>query len=368
MKYAVTVTTVTPLHIGTGQVLLRDYDFVTGRDQTFVLDQDAIFADVYDRTKQVPERPAGSLVGVGQLRAGSPFVRYRLSGTTAVDEVREQIKDAQGRCYLPGSSLKGGLRTVLLAYAGARRALRKARINYQQTRRGDFVKESAAANMEQAAFRPAQNDPNHDLLRALQVADSEPLPDSESPLQLLHAQVFTGGEPSAPIWVEAIRPDMTFTLQIKVDDDLLNQHGQALGWAERSEWLRQLPAAANLFARNRWGHERQAAASKGLSDAAQLYERLLSTKLDGNQFLLQLGWGAGWGGKTIGDLLTPDMAWEARQKFELGRPPTWRGPWEPQRERAFPTSRRLQVKRGNNADAEPGLPLGWVRVTLQEPA
>ena len=32
MNYAVKITTLTALHIGTGDLLLRDYDFISGRD------------------------------------------------------------------------------------------------------------------------------------------------------------------------------------------------------------------------------------------------------------------------------------------------------------------------------------------------
>jgi CRISPR type III-A-associated RAMP protein Csm5 len=357
MKYRVTVYTLTPLHIGTGDVLLRNYDFATGADRTYVLDQDAVLAREYEHTGKVPEKPAGQLIISDELQDDAPFVRYSLAGTTTVDEIREQIKDVRGQCYLPGSSLKGALRTVVMAHA-----VRAQAFQPELSRLGND-KSWAARDWERAALG---RDETHDLLRALQVADSEPLPRSPSPLRLAHAQVFTGGEPSAPIWVEAIRAETPFTTHIKVDESLiLGDYANRLGWADRAGWLTQLPALAQRLAREHISHERDIAREKDLGDAEKFYDQLLNLKLGDNQFLLHLSWGAGWNAKTVGDLLSEEVMWEVRRRYALGQPPTARGRWEPKREQAFPRSRRLLVKRGNNAEAEPGVPLGWVRIAVE---
>jgi len=356
MNYTVTVTTLTPLHIGTGDVLLRGYDFISGRDSTYVIDQDAVYAAAFERTGQAPTRPAGELVSVDQLRRDTRLVRYRLAGTTTVDEVREQIKDVDGRCYLPGSSLKGALRTAMMAGAYADGLLGQAAVNNRS-------KERAAERYEAAAFRPGRDDPNHDLMRTVQVADSAPVAVEVGALQLLQAQVFTGGTPSAPIWAEAVRDGVTFTLGIKIDSDLLAR--AELGWESRADLVKKMVSGARKVADQRIEHERRAAAAKNLGAAQAFYISLAAEAHAPRTFLIQLGWGGGWGSKTIGEFMPDAAQMELRQTFQLGRPPTWRGEWSPRTDRDFPASRRLEVADGNNAYAVPGLPLGWVRVHLE---
>ncbi len=359
MNYRVRITTLTPLHIGSGSVLLRDYDYVTGKDKTFVLNQDAVYADAYDRTGQVPTRPAGRLIAVTELKDNSPFVRYSLTGTTTVDQIQEQIKDPHSRCYLPGSSLKGALRTVLFAHSVRSKAIS---INLDAL---DYARERAAHAWEQAAFG---RDPNHDLLRALQIADSAPLPTVPARTMLLQTRVFAGNRPSALIWVEAVAHQTSFQTTLRLDDGLLKQNARDLGWEANADWLTRLPELANTLARERIAAERAFAQKSGWPNPGIAFDRWAAMDLKTNQFLLQMGWGTGWAGMTIGSLLSASDQLKVRAKYRLGRPPRSKGDWTPDPNKPFPKSRRYHVARGNNLDAEPGVPLGWVLVSLQPEA
>src|SRR5690606_18415556 len=104
------------------------------------------------------------------FRDDSPLFRYVLQGTPRSSaegaQVREQVKDAYDRPYLPGSSLKGALRTVLAWSIWRERKLQPDARQLQRRRAW------AASSYEKAIFGRS---PNHDLLRALQVSDSQPL-------------------------------------------------------------------------------------------------------------------------------------------------------------------------------------------------
>ena len=356
MNYRVKVRTLTPLHIGSGADLLRDYDYVTGQDRTFVLNQDAVLADAYERTHTVPDKPAGKLIAVMELRDGSPFVRYSLAGVTRLDQMHEQIKDARGQCYLPGSSFKGALRTVLMAHAIRTQSFTPD-MNLLKNN-----KSWASQSWERAVFG---RDPNHDLLRALQIADSAPLTTQPAPLMLVSAGAFMKDKSSVPIAVEAVAHNTTFETMIHIEDWLLqDKQASELGWGDKTAWLTQLPALANARAQERMRQEMQFAQSAGFEMMSNTLAGFLAARLKPNQFLMQMGWGTGWTGTTIGTLLAPEDQNLIRKQFQLGRPPGGGRDWTVNTQQSFPKSRRLHVARVVNATAEPGVPLGWVLVEM----
>lgn len=364
MLYEVEITTLNPLHIGTGDVLLRDYDYVTGGKQTWVLDRDAILAEEYDREEAGGRGidfkrlaiPPGQLVRPDELREDSPYVRYALAGTTTIDQVREQIKDVNGQCYLPGSTLKGALRTVLMSHA-----VKSGAFKPDIGRLGEQREWAAQAWEEQVFGR----DPNHDLLRALIVSDSEPLPRSPSPLMLLNAQVFAAGPPGAPIVVEAIKPDVTFKLTVRVDEYLFSEAAHKLGLANRRNWLENLAQIARDIGQEQIRRERAfIAGRRGLEATQQFYDRLAQARLPEGGFLLQIAWGAGWAAKTVSPWLPDSAQQKIRQRYNLGKPPRAGRDWKPDLSKPFPKSRRLRAAR-RGGEVVGDVPLGWVLVVFK---
>jgi CRISPR-associated protein Csm5 len=362
MLYRLTISLITPLHIGSGNILLRDYDFKTVGNRTWVLDQEAILAEEFDRGDQsnwqwLAKKP-GELVRDAELREGSPFVRYALEGTTSVDQVREQIKDVHGRCYLPGSSLKGALRSVLMSYA-----VRSGHFKPDVQALGDRP-EWAGQPWERAVFG---RDPNHDLLRALIVADSEPVSPSPSPLTLLNAQVFTGGKPGSPIVVEAVRADVVFKSTLRVDDYLLGDVARQLGFADRRKWVTDLAAIARQVNGARIKQELEWYDRKGgFPTARSIYSTLDKARLDANAFVLQLGWGAGWTAKSVGVWLSQKQtSWSCADAFD----------WASRRRPAVTGAPTPAGRSQTAAACVPGairvrssriVPLGWVLVEMTE--
>ena len=359
MNFDVTMSVLTPLHIGTGNVLLRDYDFTTTARGTWVLNQDPILSGAYDTAVATNDWgrldvPPGQLVRDDELHAGSPFVRYGLAGETSVDQVREQIKDVYGQCYLPGSSLKGALRTALMSHAIRSRRFKPDLKDLGQRR------EWAGQPWERQVFGP---DPNHDLLRALIVSDSAPLATDPSPLMLLNAQVFTGGEPGSPIVVEALRPDTVFRTTIRVDDYLFSPAAATLGFADRRDWLDNLSRIAGEVSHTRIEHELDWYRSRdGFAAATAVYSQLVRFRPKSGVFLLQMSWGAGWTGKSVGPLLPKPAQDELRVRYQLGKPPRARD-WQPDLTKPFPKSRRLRA-RSSQGEIVADQPLGWVLVEM----
>jgi CRISPR-associated protein Csm5 len=215
------------------------------------------------------------------------------------------------------------------------------------------------------------SDPNHDLLRALQVGDSTPV--GGNALELARVNVFPtaqqtpyGRSRGLDVDVEALRRGTTLAATIKIDGTLFGDDtpfGQLvereLGFGKRQEWLTSLPQWARTWAGRRIANEHEfLTAKRDGGTAASFYARLADTwsALGDNEFLVQIGWGAGWASKTFGRLLQRDEEAFERlvRDYRLSPQDRQRRAGQP-----FPKSRKL-IRRGDR----PAEPLGWLKVAL----
>ena len=359
-EWTTEVKTLSPLHIGAGTELMLGYDLVPHRGRTYRVNEDCLLdamlaraegegADAVNRV--LMGRPAAELLAPPDFDNPALF-RYMLTGepTKREGKIPEQIKDVYDRPYLPGSSLKGALRTVL-AWGIYTRAGREPDLG----RLGPRAK-YAAQRLEQDTFG---RDANRDFLRALQVRDSAPLAQANA-LSLEQVQVYPGG---TPVEVEAVRTGVVFRLTIAVDEyGFQEEAARQLGWQGKRAWLAQLVALGKEYARERLVTEVEFFKAHGGPQAtlgfyAALVKQVVEGELADDEFLLQVGWGTGWESKTLGSglLRQDDVAFERmlhdyRMTKERNRQPG----------DSFPKSRTLALRR----NGEPAFPLGWVRVKL----
>jgi CRISPR-associated protein Csm5 len=360
-RYAATITLLSPLHIGSGRELLRDYDYVTHGGKTWVIDAAAMLDHFVgpqgELDSRIIGRPAAELLKDQDFVEGSPSFRYvlpgqpRAQGAGAV--LREQYKDGRDQPYIPGSSLKGSLRTILL-WHGFRSAKLSLDVN--------ALSDSRSWTAQPIERRLFGSDPNHDLLRGLLVADSQPQPASK--LRIANAQVVTGSEKmGSPVEVEAVWTDTAFETTWTIDS-YLNSEGvrQKLGLGGEWSWLAGLPEIARAWGAEYLRKERDWFHQRKYSHVAGLYHQMLGiltgNKLAPNQFFINLGWGGGWSAKTVGAPLQADAKeWERLLNDKRRSPARFR-----RREGdAFPKSRRVLVQGGQVV-----APFGWCLVELKE--
>jgi CRISPR-associated protein Csm5 len=358
-EWAVEVETLSPLHIGSGAELMLGYDLAPHQGRTYRVNEDALLDETLTRAegesaaavnRVLAGRPALELLEPSDFNNPALF-RYVLAGEPAKQEgkIPEQIKDVYDHPYLPGSSLKGALRTMM-AWGMYTRASRQPDLG----RLGPKAK-YAARRLEESLFG---RDPNRDFLRALQVQDSAPLAEDNA-LSLEQVMVYPGG---TPIDVEAVRTDVTFHLAMTVDEyGFQNETVRQLGWQGKRAWLGQLVALGKEYGRARLLTEAEFfKAHDGpkmtLSFYAARVKQVLEGELADDEFLLQVGWGTGWESKTLGSgLIRQDddaferILYDYRMTKERNRQPG-----DP-----FPKSRTLALRGG-----EPTFPLGWVKVKL----
>lgn len=229
----------------------------------------------------------------------------------------------------------------------------------------------AAQELERSVFVPnpagrGGSAPNYDWLRTLHVADSEPLP-AEGHLQVRTAMIYPTETPKTKglrVDVEAISAG-TFRSELVIEEYGFTDPDAAakLMWsaAVERERLAQLASIGRRYAEHRLNTE--IAFYRAKPDAAavaRLMQALLNhlAKLPPNAFLLQLGWGTGWEGKTLGSSLLRQRATEFEnllEDFHMNKPGAKRTKDDP-----FPKTRAVIMLR----DALE-VPPGWVEVWLE---
>lgn len=365
--FRLTVTTLTPLHIGTGNTLLRDFDYVTYDGKTWVINEEALADslltdDENNLAKMVAGRPAKELLSPQDFHADSPLFRYILRGEprakTSGAVLQEQIKDPWDRPYIPGSSLKGALRTALF-YAG----YEQLNLQFRVDDLGNNPK-FATQSLERQVFAKdtnAKQAPNRDLLRILQISDSTP--DEQKRLRIVNVTVSKNGQPSgSPIELEAIPSDVSFEMFLTLDGYLFSdQTRRAVGYTDdQIEWVQSLPQIINSWTQDRLNIESQTNRSsnwiKIFEQIKPIVDRFVADPTS-SEFIVQLGWGGGWDSKTLGKQLTDDKKEFAKlvNRYKMIRQGKFK------EGDIYPKTRRAIM----NSQKKPSSLLGWILVRME---
>lgn len=218
----VKIQTLTPIHIGSGNFLKNNSDFVeykAGEDSYLsVIDPKKILdliglerindwvsvierqGDTKDFMKSHPRSYA--------LRTITNFASVRRE-----DTLKECLHDGMGKPYIPGSSIKGAIRTaVVAALAAQMNALESLVV----TRRNE-KKNVTAKQVEAKMFG---GDPNSDVFRFVKIGDAYFEKGSELSTRVINLNIRESDsliDPSKPQLVEAIGVDFETECQMKVD-------------------------------------------------------------------------------------------------------------------------------------------------------
>ena len=357
------------------------------------------------------------------LRTDSALARYHGDrGFERNLQVREQVKSADETPLIPGSSLKGALRTAL-AFAALeemeqdeRQVLGRA-LERRLNEGGGRLKEHIGQEIEQAIFRcgkeqrgrTSYGDIHYDLMRAVSISDTY-----DAQAELIVPQIYTFVESrtregntrlaaQVPLIAEAHAPGNIFSLRLRVDGGLLraiSQNGSRGKWIDfeqrvqrafGSEVARLLPgasdeqveqavidrleAAARRFAKAIVGAEQRWEEAYGhgsTRDLKDFYNRL-DDLIGKGQVPLRLGWGSHFMSTTLLLALKEDAGWSpilerCFRAFDIGVPPRRHRDRGRDSERQidlddFPRSRRLVA-----AGRRPVAPLGWIALvpTVEE--
>ncbi|ABB14520.1 type III-A CRISPR-associated RAMP protein Csm5 [Carboxydothermus hydrogenoformans] len=359
------IEVLSPLFVGSGQkyppleylISLEEEKFVVADMERVFTSPRFVLNDFLDKVK----RP-GFFLGESYPWARE-FPRFKFSSSrkTLMDlkirkaEVLAPVAEGQG-FYLPGSSLKGSLRTLIY------------KINLPEIKEtfNQKIKERLQnprikkEKLSEAAEMALTGTPNYSLFRALKVGDSLPL--GEESLGLYQVKVLSlttsgyrwkvlPGEQSTADLEQAtssffigFKPGVKLQGSFKVEEKYLNDDNFPLvNKAFFNNWQERAKEVQRQFLQN----ELKFYEEIGLEELKKFYQKLIQDSNDG--IILQLGWGTGFNSKTLKEALPEEELKEvinwAKIKYRENFP--------------FPKTRKIVVEKG-----KPLYPTGWIKLRI----
>jgi CRISPR-associated protein Csm5 len=396
-----TVTFLSPVHIGTEE-RLDEHDFVYENGQLIRFRVTPILEQMND--EQLSQFVENGLEAVMDwLRQTELWQRAKVYQSPVTrqpnwrsEPIRPFIADPLLRPYLPGTEIKGAIKTAVAWWllrqknlAALRQKLLQRLPQHQPSRR-ELVQ--AGQWLEQSLFG---SDPNHDILRSLQVQDSTPVEPERLKVFPVIVAVRTnkglqwlqsprGGEQRSRYTDDHRQAVANFceclddsvsgvTLTITSDTFLSDgeiERGEAklsvpeeLSWEEtKRQAVANWETACNELAkevaeseRNWWKEVKDATHDIGAKTVAARMERFydeLSNRIKAESdeaVFLNIGWGGGWRTKTVVELFGDEAVQEVVSRYRLDRG---------SHSRPFPKTRKVAWRGGNDF-----VPLGWLKLS-----
>jgi CRISPR-associated protein Csm5 len=261
-RFRVTLKTKSPVHIGSGETIERKQyikckiaDGITEFDSQ---DKNALFfpeptkvygafeeagkTEEYEKYLMDPDdtRELGALchacgvrVSDSAWRGGTGYTLSlsKLHGKDVFNEIHAFVKDAWGQPYIPGSSLKGALRNIIMSDLIASR-LRDASAQGELQDISRRVKELDDEELVKIVMRGEyglgrhENGSNavNDIMSAVRISDSEPLAlDQLTICQKIDKHVSDGKRRTLPTFRECLKPNVEVRFDMTVDHSLFGK-------------------------------------------------------------------------------------------------------------------------------------------------
>lgn len=402
--------TLTPIHIGSGEIL-NHLSYVIDKNLLYVLNMEKFFSilsepqrekylqwidpilneigelddkivrskdnlnlkkKLQNQKREIERQLSLSWFIENKLRQNPPdFVKrcmaYQISFSLPPqrDGFHTHIKDTQYRAYIPGTEIKGALRTSLLYtlledkenYKILRKSLSDFRIFFKSgASPKDKVKKlrkiadaQSDDGLERKIFRGKEKDAKYDLWKLIKISDTDGV--SQDKFHINTVKVI-GSKRNIKIWLETIKPETEFKFDFNVQEKIFLD---TLGLEKLKEKLSISKIFEACYYRSM---EILKEEEVYFTSEKKILETINKLKKENqpNAPLLRLGWGQGFLGITIdlkvkqNDPLLYNHA--IREGVSFYRK------WQTI-ENKFPKTRRVVVDSNEN----PVTLLGWVKLT-----
>ncbi|MBC7254372.1 MAG: type III-A CRISPR-associated RAMP protein Csm5 [Actinobacteria bacterium] len=363
---------ITPVHVGSHEGKFSSYDYAISGGNLYVIHQGKLADFLATRGKveeftRVVERQ-GNRFDIGdfldRLRVTEEELesisRYRIAADerAGIRELQPHIRDASGRDYLPGSSIKGAMRTactyvflkvmreerpedfreVVKAIEnnikpGSRERGRQSKNLFDNLNKQFLQKFNLPGFLDRKNNQP-RHGPNTDVLRCLRVTDAYPV---QSEVAAVNARVLDKGpdqklEEESPLYIEAVTSG-TYRFEVTWDewlaDRLLEENRRRVdaGRLLYPRGISDVLEACRAFVEDQIAWEEDF--FKGCINADGLRRSVADLRGRAN---FRLGWGSGLVGASISMLLPEELKDKIRNRFF---------PKYDKRVRDFPKSRRV---------------------------
>lgn len=396
MKYDIALKVLSPIAIRpTNTSLIKNLNYLIIDNKLYVIDENKLYNFIIEsnlhnelsrKTEIALEQNKNEiLITWLKQKISRPEIAQKIS--KAEYSIEDPIKNSKKRelyltiensnnaKYIPGSSLKGAIRTAILykqvkknynsvisflkreirmcyKFAGNSRKRRKFS-NWLNDRlqnyllRGKYTAEDGKRKV----------DPHSDLLRFLQITDSTEIPRSNVDVTLIYVAEPKIGRNRGTrelLLQEIITPDTIVKLRLIIDNDFLELIDTKLSLSDKKgllysirENLREFYSEVILAEKKYWNRNRQIRDPDFTMFADKLIEfyNSLEEKMEDENFVpIRVGWGCGWLSTTVGLLIQKDLnlLQNIRKCFKLGK-----------KGLPFPISRRVTYD---------FYPLGWAQI------
>jgi len=396
-KFKIKINALTPIHIGNGDVYSQlDYVFDKTNKKVFVIDFNRIIANsspsaINDLTSEIKKN-----FGNNRWRGDVAefFRRYKLDWEDFVikeipcenvgnNEIH-QFVNSTGRCYIPGSSIKGAIRTALIYNLLSKESISK---NIQEIIHDDRIKAKYASDsFSKEVFG---NNPYYDVLRTLIFSDSSfgNIDDILVKETVLLNLSKTKQKRFIPLFLEIIKSNICYEQTLKLDSQLYKI--PILKFNKEISKIDNIIGYSNNFSRSLINKESEEIKSYEILHKS--YTKLLNNlrNLNENECIIRIGKGGGFFSKTFSSLLEADKLLKIRKRFNIfseiicnkHNSKIMRNHYCPDCRRKlknnkdndeyhyeydevfFPRTRLVTFDNG-----KPSEPLGWVKLTFEENA
>ena len=375
----VRLTAETPLHIGGRESVLNPLEFAVKDKRCYVVSEDKFARALQEKGKldffstwfdEQTDLPVLRDFLQGQKLLKEEFLQqisnYSSASPTRIKtEIRPFIRDGFQRPYLPGTSIKGALRTAFLYgilknmdETQRRKILHdfvKDRLNeFEQGRKKppkerrwspNSFKKEFARRMEESIFQRfslgkerQRFGPNTDILRCLRITDSKPSWAKSAKIETVKVFSARSKKPPESLYVECLPEGSSCEFEITIDEKTLAEFDTNSPDLEKI--LRDPLTAWKDMGKALWQEDDGFFSSEFNHETVQMPDKDLP--------LVRLGWGSGLLGTTVDMLLDESDVQRIRDTLFIPRYGT-----------PAPKSRRLAARQGNTY-----LPLGWAKVKV----
>lgn len=379
----VRIETLTPVHIGSGNMLYKGMDYVVEDGKLYIIDHRKVLdiigaqrVDAWVNSIERNEDIAGFIARQGMnVSPPAEYAKRTMKCYSNGSTVKECIHDGRGLPYIPGSSLKGAIRTAVLATEIE--GIENNYIEYLQKKKEDVdnrrcKKDKVSNGIEEKLFsklapegRKGVSAPNTSYMRFLQIGDAYFNEECETVLNAINLNIRERDsliDKSKPQAIETINSGEEAELEIRLKKDVIKNDREGLvhKLPECMSSLEELFVTINNHTKKLLEKELEywSGVSKELSGADSYIEFIVDliaeTKdvKDGKECILRVGYASGWRFTT--------GAWtEALESFYDTVVPISRTNDKAYSKYDFPKSRRVYEIEDGGVDV-----LGFVKLTL----
>jgi len=371
-RYRLKLTTLSPVHVGTAEGEIGAAEFFVKNDRVYItsenyvvdaLARENLIDNFVDFFQNEPRPTLSKYLNTltrkqrANVEKGITVRKIPVSqANSRIFTLRPQVSNAMdGRAYIPGSAIKGALRTTLLYLLCQRddSELKRIVARLPRAKRGQkqqFAKDLDRNILQEVNLLEVKKGPNTDWLRSLHVSDA--YPEEKDCTEVVPVKVvsltdnrYHCGARGATVNVEAISPGTTLTCDVIVDgfmEKMLTRFSGGNKVFDFEELLMNLNQKFDKLI----DLDRKFFTSAGLDGMVKRHEML--SKWGAN---FRLGWGSGLMTMTLGLLLDNAARREIRQAFYFRRS-------NPN----FPQSRKVVVNRDSVVDTLGWINLSWERI------